>query len=278
MRNILSAARAEEARQAQVGAAPVSTPPRERSAEPATIRSSSACGCRFRSPRRHVGAQRPDWRRRHADRALHPFLAVDAQVAPAAGVRRLEHRRRDHQAGQQERHAGSSIRACRLSADRQLALRRHGLRSRAHRQAGGSALGRRETSAARANDDSFCYTNATPQHEKFNRLAPALWKSLEDEIFAQVDVADLRIALVGGPILAADDRPFCRRAPRGDRAGADSAAVLQDRRLPRQRRRPREGAGVPAVAGVAARARADRPAGLVEVQDVPGGRDARSRR
>lgn len=62
--------------------------------------------------------------------------------------------------------------------------------------------------AARANDDSFCYTNATPQHEKFNRLAPALWKSLEDEIFAQVDVADLRIALVGGPIPGADDRPF----------------------------------------------------------------------
>ena len=62
--------------------------------------------------------------------------------------------------------------------------------------------------AERANDDSFCYTNATPQHEKFNRLAPALWKSLEDEIFKQVDVADLRIALVGGPVLASDDRPF----------------------------------------------------------------------
>ena len=65
-----------------------------------------------------------------------------------------------------------------------------------------------EDSAARANDDSFCYTNATPQHEKFNRLAPALWKSLEDEVFKQVDVADLRITLVAGPILAADDRPF----------------------------------------------------------------------
>jgi endonuclease G len=69
--------------------------------------------------------------------------------------------------------------------------------------------------AAQANNDSFCYTNATPQHEKFNRLAPALWKSLEDEIFAQVDVADLRIALVGGPILAADDRPFVRRRAAG---------------------------------------------------------------
>src|SRR5687767_14969946 len=67
---------------------------------------------------------------------------------------------------------------------------------------GGEAL------AKQANDDSFCYTNATPQHEKFNRLAPALWKSLEDEIFRQVDVADSRIALVGGPIFSPQDRPF----------------------------------------------------------------------
>jgi len=65
-----------------------------------------------------------------------------------------------------------------------------------------------ESIAGQANDDSFCYTNATPQHEKFNRLAPALWKSLEDEIFRQVNVVDLRIALVGGPIFASDDRPF----------------------------------------------------------------------
>jgi endonuclease G len=62
--------------------------------------------------------------------------------------------------------------------------------------------------AKQANDDSFCYTNATPQHEKFNRLAPALWKSLENEIFRQVDVADLRIALVGGPIFTPQDQPF----------------------------------------------------------------------
>ncbi len=62
--------------------------------------------------------------------------------------------------------------------------------------------------AKQANDDSFCYTNATPQHEKFNRLAPALWKSLENELFRQVDVADSRIALVGGPIFSKQDRPF----------------------------------------------------------------------
>ncbi len=70
--------------------------------------------------------------------------------------------------------------------------------------------------AKQANNDSFCYTNATPQHEKFNRLAPALWKSLEDEIFSQVDVANLRIALVGGPIFSTSDRPFVPSgAPQG---------------------------------------------------------------
>ena len=70
--------------------------------------------------------------------------------------------------------------------------------------------------AKQANNDSFCYTNATPQHEKFNRLAPALWKSLEDELFRQVDVADFRIALVGGPIFSTQDRPFIPpAAPQG---------------------------------------------------------------
>jgi endonuclease G len=70
--------------------------------------------------------------------------------------------------------------------------------------------------AKRANDDSFCYTNSTPQHEKFNRLAPALWKSLEDELFRQVDIANLKIALVGGPIFRSDDRLFTpSAAPQG---------------------------------------------------------------
>ncbi len=82
-----------------------------------------------------------------------------------------------------------------------------------------------ESVAERANDDSFCYTNATPQHEKFNRVAPALWKSLENEIFRQVNVADLRIALVGGPIFASDDWPF---VPSGAPAGTTSV------RIPRQ--------------------------------------------
>ena len=82
-----------------------------------------------------------------------------------------------------------------------------------------------EGPAKRANDDSFCYTNATPQHEKFNRLAPALWKSLEDEIFRQVDVADLKLALIGGPIFANDDRAF---TPSGAPAGFKAVRIPKE--------------------------------------------------
>ncbi|MFT3684035.1 MAG: DNA/RNA non-specific endonuclease [Phycisphaerales bacterium] len=74
--------------------------------------------------------------------------------------------------------------------------------------------------AKRANDDSMCYANCSPQHEKFNRLAPALWKSLEDEIFRQVKVQKMRLSLIGGPIFKASDRSF---KPSG--APSDFAAV-----------------------------------------------------
>lgn len=81
------------------------------------------------------------------------------------------------------------------------------------------------TVAKRANDDSFCYANATPQHEKFNRLAPALWKSLEDEIFRQVSVAQQRIALIGGPIFSANDRQF---TPSAAPAGFEPVSIPKE--------------------------------------------------
>ena len=79
--------------------------------------------------------------------------------------------------------------------------------------------------AKRANDDSFCYTNATPQHEKFNRLAPALWKSLEDELFRQVDVDNLKISLVGGPIFGSNDRSF---KPSGAKPGFKAVRIPKE--------------------------------------------------
>jgi endonuclease G len=62
--------------------------------------------------------------------------------------------------------------------------------------------------AKQANRDSFFFTNITPQHQRFNQsLRRGLWGRLEDAIFEDVDVENLRVSLLGGPILRADD-PF----------------------------------------------------------------------
>jgi endonuclease G len=60
--------------------------------------------------------------------------------------------------------------------------------------------------AKRANVDSFFFTNITPQHEDFNQSeANGIWGELENAIFADVDVEDLRISVMGGPIFSKGD-------------------------------------------------------------------------
>ncbi|MEJ2598568.1 MAG: DNA/RNA non-specific endonuclease [Anaerolineales bacterium] len=60
--------------------------------------------------------------------------------------------------------------------------------------------------AKKANIDSFFFTNITPQHEDFNRSnAHGIWGELENAIFADVEVEDLRISVVGGPIFSDND-------------------------------------------------------------------------
>jgi endonuclease G, mitochondrial len=60
--------------------------------------------------------------------------------------------------------------------------------------------------AKRANTDSFFFTNITPQHEAFNQSsANGIWGKLEDAIFAEVDIEDLRITVMGGPIFSDSD-------------------------------------------------------------------------
>jgi endonuclease G len=60
--------------------------------------------------------------------------------------------------------------------------------------------------AKQANIDSFFFSNITPQHERFNQsMRRGLWGRLEDAIFEDVDVADLRVSLLGGPILRSSD-------------------------------------------------------------------------
>jgi endonuclease G, mitochondrial len=60
--------------------------------------------------------------------------------------------------------------------------------------------------AKKANTDSFFFTNITPQHEAFNQSsANGIWGKLEDAIFAEVDVEDLCITVMGGPIFSPAD-------------------------------------------------------------------------
>jgi endonuclease G len=67
--------------------------------------------------------------------------------------------------------------------------------------------------ARRANVDSFFYTNITPQHEAFNQSAAnGIWGELEDVIFSEVDVQNLRVSVMGGPIFSAND-PIYRGIP-----------------------------------------------------------------
>ncbi|WP_436497531.1 DNA/RNA non-specific endonuclease [Actinokineospora sp. HUAS TT18] len=63
--------------------------------------------------------------------------------------------------------------------------------------------------ANQANRDSFFFTNITPQMDDFNQsMRRGLWGRLEDAIFEDVDVDDLRVSIYGGPVFGADDRVF----------------------------------------------------------------------
>ncbi|BBC38207.1 hypothetical protein SGFS_095010 [Streptomyces graminofaciens] len=63
--------------------------------------------------------------------------------------------------------------------------------------------------AKRANKDSFFYTNITPQMDDFNQSARhGLWGRLEDAVYEDVEVDDLRVSVFGGPVFNEDDRVF----------------------------------------------------------------------
>jgi endonuclease G, mitochondrial len=63
--------------------------------------------------------------------------------------------------------------------------------------------------ARRANEDSFFFTNITPQMEDFNQSSQnGVWGRLEDAVFADVDVEDLKVSVFGGPVFQDDDRVY----------------------------------------------------------------------
>ena len=61
--------------------------------------------------------------------------------------------------------------------------------------------------AKAANDDTFHFTNCSPQHADFNRNA-TLWAGLEDYILDHADNEQFKVCVFSGPLLADDDPDY----------------------------------------------------------------------
>lgn len=63
--------------------------------------------------------------------------------------------------------------------------------------------------ARKANKDSFFFTNIAPQMDDFNQSGKGgLWGRLEDAVFDDTDVENLKVSLFGGPVFREEDREF----------------------------------------------------------------------
>lgn len=63
--------------------------------------------------------------------------------------------------------------------------------------------------AAQANRDSFFYTNVAPQMDDFNQSRQGgVWGRLENALFDDVDVDNLRVSVFAGPVFHDDDRLY----------------------------------------------------------------------
>jgi endonuclease G len=61
--------------------------------------------------------------------------------------------------------------------------------------------------ARTANQQTFCYTNASPQAAVFNQ-SKLLWAGLEDYLLGHAQAYRQRLCVFTGPVLAADDPPY----------------------------------------------------------------------
>jgi len=59
--------------------------------------------------------------------------------------------------------------------------------------------------AKTANDDTFHFTNCSPQHKKFNQ---GKWAKLENYILDNTDKHDLKVSVFTGPVFRDDDMPY----------------------------------------------------------------------
>jgi endonuclease G len=76
-----------------------------------------------------------------------------------------------------------------------------------------AAWGRTAAEAERASQDTFHFTNCSPQHEIYNQARKAqkdgllLWGNIEEYIAAQAATERSRICVFNGPVFRASDRP-----------------------------------------------------------------------
>jgi endonuclease G len=69
------------------------------------------------------------------------------------------------------------------------------------------AWGSTREEAKLCNDDTFHFTNCSPQHEDFNQNQ-STWAGLEDYILENADNRDFRVSVFTGPVFADDDDEF----------------------------------------------------------------------
>jgi endonuclease G, mitochondrial len=63
--------------------------------------------------------------------------------------------------------------------------------------------------AKKANRDSFFFTNIAPQMDDFNQAGMGgLWGHLENAVFEDTEVENMKVSLFGGPVFRPDDREF----------------------------------------------------------------------
>lgn len=66
-----------------------------------------------------------------------------------------------------------------------------------------------DTEAHQANKDSFTFTNITPQMEDFNQSRQAgIWGRLENALYEDVELDDLRCSIFAGPVLWDEDQHY----------------------------------------------------------------------
>ena len=69
------------------------------------------------------------------------------------------------------------------------------------------AWGRGPSVAKAANDDTFHFTNCSPQHERFNE-GKNLWAGLEDYLLNRAGAERLRMIVFTGPVFARGDQEY----------------------------------------------------------------------